>query len=368
MIFALSMALTYLLMKAGARFNLLDFPNARSSHLHPRPRGGGAAFTLAFFIGVCFLWELEALKTKWIIPLAVGGLPVAFIGFLDDMKSRSAFLRLAVHFSAAILAYGYLTDWFNTVVDISFLPGTGGDFWEIGFAIFYVAWMVNLYNFMDGIDGLAATQAVVVAALSAGLCAWQGNWSLFSLYAALGATVFGFLWFNWAPAKIFMGDCGAYFLGFAFACLALMSKIYSNQSLIAHMILLGVFISDATYTLSLRMLQKKKLYQAHKDHGFQHFVSKGRTHAQVAVIWNGITVFWLGPMAVLSVIYTDWSFAILILSYLPLLAFMIYLQAGIEWCVKDFTGSVADGEQILPEPISISSHSAYQSKVRELEL
>lgn len=338
-VFMLSVSLTFSLALFGHQFNLVDQPNSRSSHTIPKPRGGGLAFVTAFFVGLFFWWRLGFIGVRWVWPFLLGGFPVALIGFVDDMRSLSARIRLFFHFMAAFCSYAYLTQGFTTEVDISFLPGHGAGFWEIGFAVLYSAWMINLYNFMDGIDGLAATQAVVVSLLSAGLCFWQSNWSLFSLYLLLATTVSGFLLFNWAPAKIFMGDCGAYFLGFTFACLALMSKIYSGQSLMAHMILLGVFISDATYTLLLRALQRKRLYQAHKDHGFQHFVSKGRSHAQVALIFNGITVFWLGPMAILSVLYVDWASTILILSYIPLLILMIWLQAGKEWQMSNLYGS-----------------------------
>lgn len=315
--------------KLGHKLQLLDVPNARSNHVQPKPRMGGVAFTLAFLIGVFVLAFLGFLKQIWSLPILIGGIPVALIGFMDDLKPRSSALRLSLQLAIAIFTFGYMTEWFNTSLDMTFMPDDFAIYFEISFAVLFIAWMINLFNFMDGIDGIAGSQALVVAAVSAGFCIWQQNWQLFSLYALVVVSVAGFLVFNWAPAKIFMGDCGSYFLGFTLACLALMNQIYSAQPVTAQLILMGVFIGDATYTLAIRFLRKTKVSQAHKDHGYQHLVAGGRSHAKATLILNAITLFWLAPLAALSMIHHDWAIGLLVVSYLPILAILFLLRAGI---------------------------------------
>lgn len=321
--------ITYWVIANAPRLGLIDIPNVRSSHSVPTPRGGGAVFTLTFYLGLLLLFGFGLVNRDMLMPLFIGGPLVAIVGFLDDRKSLPAGLRLGVHLMAAVSTFAILTHMFELHVEISFLP-TENPFLLGAFCILYIMWMVNLYNFMDGIDGMAGTQGVAAAILSAGLSFWQGSLPLATVYLLLAASVGGFLFHNWAPARIFMGDCGAYFLGFAFAALALVGKLQWGQSIHAPMILLGVFISDATVTLLTRAAQGKAVYQAHRDHAFQHAVQKGLSHQRVNLLWNAVTVFWLGPMAAASVLYPLQATLILFLAYGPLILMVAYLKAGIE--------------------------------------
>jgi Fuc2NAc and GlcNAc transferase len=287
------------------------------------------SFYIAFIVVVLAFQQVLDLRANWVLPLLVGGSIITLVGFLDDLIGLSAAVRLLAQLVTAAVSMVILSDFGRTDVAVSFLPQAPA--WLVYvFCFLFMMWMINLYNFMDGVDGMAATQAVVVASLSAGLCYWQGNQPLFYLYALVAATAIGFLIFNWSPAKIFMGDSGAYFLGFAFACLALMSKIYSRESFFSHLILLGVFITDATYTLMIRAWRRERLHAGHRTHGFQHIVRRGWSHAQVTLLFNFITVAWLGPLSVLAVLYTDYASRIFLLAYAPLLALMVFLRAGVE--------------------------------------
>ncbi len=328
LVLASSYALTLWVIKNAEDLGLIDIPNIRSSHSTPTPRGGGAVFTITFYFGLLLLFAFGVVGGDWMLALIIGGPLVAIIGFLDDRKSLPAGVRLIVHLVAAVATYAIISKMFSYQMEISFLPSN--QILLSVFCILYVMWMVNLYNFMDGIDGMAGTQGVIAALFSAGLSFWQGGPALGAIYLLLAASVAGFLFHNWSPAKIFMGDCGAYFLGFAFAALALISKVYAGHSIHAHMILLGVFICDATYTLLLRLVQGKRVYQAHRDHAFQHAVQRGFSHRRVNIMWNAVTAFWLGPMAAASVLYPLQATWFLLLAYVPLIAMMAHMKAGIE--------------------------------------
>jgi Fuc2NAc and GlcNAc transferase len=328
-VLAASFGFTIWVIQNARNLGLIDIPNQRSSHTQPTPRGGGIVFTATFYLGLLALFALGVVNENWMLGLFIGGPLVAIIGFLDDRNSLPALIRLMVHFVAAIATYAIISRMFAYHIEISFLPTDNQAFLGI-FCVLYIMWMINLYNFMDGIDGMAGTQGVVTALLSASLSFWQGSPQLGAIYLLLAASVGGFLFHNWSPAKIFMGDCGAYFLGFAFATLALISKVYLGHSIHAHMILLGVFICDATYTLLLRAAQGKRIYQAHRDHAFQHAVQRGLSHRRVNLMWNAVTAFWLGPVAMASILYPLQATLFLLLGYAPLIVMVAYLKAGIE--------------------------------------
>jgi Fuc2NAc and GlcNAc transferase len=202
--------------------------------------------------------------------------------------------------------------------------------WLLGFiSVVAITWMINLYNFMDGSDGLAGIEALTVAGLGAAFCFWRGDSTLASIYLGLALASSGFLLFNWSPARIFMGDVGSGFLGFCFGALAFAGEWSGTLPITASLILLGTFVVDATYTLVRRLAAGQKVYQAHRDHAYQHMIQGGRTHRQVATIYALINLFWLGPCAFLSVIYPNAAPVILLIAYLPLIAMEYRFRAGI---------------------------------------
>ncbi|MPM14057.1 Undecaprenyl-phosphate alpha-N-acetylglucosaminyl 1-phosphate transferase [bioreactor metagenome] len=163
-------------------------------------------------------------------------------------------------------------------------------------------WMINLYNFMDGIDGLAAGEAVLVASTGAFLT--KGSPVSFALFA-LAASVLGFLIWNWSPAKIFMGDAGSGFLGFAFFSFALSTENTNILPLLTWAVLVSVFAVDATLTLIMRARQRKRLSEAHRDHLYQQFIKAGYLHSAVtgtvllATLLLSATVWFLRPFPLL---------------------------------------------------------------------
>jgi Fuc2NAc and GlcNAc transferase len=210
LIVMISWMLTGLLRRYAVSKNLLDIPNKRSSHVVPIPRGGGLAIVLTFFGGVLLLFIISELNSSVLFGLLGAGLLVAVVGFLDDHCHVSPKWRLLAHFSAVIWALA----WFGEAPELSLFGYVVNLGW-LGYVAIAVSlvWLLNLFNFMDGIDGIAASEAMFVAGsgfLFASLDAHAGL--QFVAVILIGSTL-GFLIWNWPPAKIFMGDVGSGFLG-----------------------------------------------------------------------------------------------------------------------------------------------------------
>ncbi|MNZ48465.1 putative undecaprenyl-phosphate N-acetylglucosaminyl 1-phosphate transferase [compost metagenome] len=195
-------------------------------------------------------------------------------------------------------------------------------------AAFYLVWMLNLYNFMDGIDGLASVEAIC-ACVGACLVYWiAGHSSLAIAPLVLAMAVLGFLVWNFPPAKIFMGDAGSGFLGIILAVMSLYAAWTNPLFLWAWLILLGVFIVDATFTLIRRLLRGDKVYEAHRSHGYQYASRKYGSHRAVTLAIAAINLLWLVPMAILVVMqYLD-GMAGLVLAYVPLVLLAFKFHAG----------------------------------------
>ena len=271
----LSCAGTKLYINYARRKAILDIPNERSSHTLPTPRGGGVVFVALFLavILLCpFFFPREA--SLW-LALSGGGLAVAAVGWIDDRKTLPAWQRLGVHSMAVLWVLYHLGGMPSLSLGFASLP-----LGYIGHVLAFIGgvWMINLYNFMDGIDGLAAGEAVLVA--SAGAFLTKGSPVSFALFA-LAASVLGFLIWNWSPAKVFMGDAGSGFLGFAFFCFALYTENTNAMPLLTWAVLVSVFAVDATLTLVMRARQRKHLSEAHRDHLYQQFIKAGYPHAAV---------------------------------------------------------------------------------------
>jgi Fuc2NAc and GlcNAc transferase len=165
-----------------------------------------------------------------------------------------------------------------------------------------IVWAINLYNFMDGIDGIAAAEAIVASLAGAGLLLWQGQGDLASISLIVAGASAGFLVWNWEPARIFMGDVGSGFLGFVFGTLALASERRGAMPALVWILLLGLFFGDATVTLLRRMLRGERWFEAHSNHAYQRLVRAGLRHRTVTGLIAGLTLVLAG----LGVITIRW--------------------------------------------------------------
>lgn len=307
------------------RRNILDMPNQRSSHSVPTPRGGGMAIVLSFMLALLVFLFQGLVEPEHAVALLGGGGLVALIGFLDDHGHVPARWRLLVHFLAA----GWGLYWLgglpplqlgDTVVQLGWLGMPLG--------LLYLVWLLNLYNFMDGIDGIAGIEAVTTCAAAGLLCGVLGNWQAALLPAVLAAAAGGFLLWNWPPAKIFMGDAGSGFLGLMLGLVSLQMAWLEPQLLGAWVILLGVFLVDASITLLRRFWRGEKVYEAHRSHAYQHATRSLGRHLPVTAAVALINLLWLLPLALWVALNGD-AWLVVPLAYAPLIWLALKYRAGL---------------------------------------
>ena len=271
-IFFLSFIFTYLIKNYAIKKSLVDIPNDRSSHTTPTPHGGGIAISITWFMGISYLYYTDDINSSLYFALIVG-IIISSVSYLDDLFELSAKLRLLVQSFVAFLGLYFLGGLGSVEFGIfSFENQVFTNF----FAFFMIVWFINLYNFLDGIDGYAGSEAIFLAL--AGFILFND-----SLFLVLIFSVLGFLVWNWHKAKIFMGDVGSTLLGYN---VAIFTIYYANQkpmNLWIWIILFGVFWFDATLTLFRRYKNGEKLSQAHKKHAYQRITQSGFTHSKVVI-------------------------------------------------------------------------------------
>jgi Fuc2NAc and GlcNAc transferase len=324
--FALSFLLTFVVRRIALSRGMIDIPNRRSSHIAPTPRGGGVAIVIASVLASGVLLAAHAISFQFFAALVGGGLPVAVIGLLDDRKPLPASARLAVHLASAtwaVYVLGGLPAIRFGATDVHL--GIWGDV----LAVFAIVWMLNLFNFMDGIDGIAASEAVSVAAAGAGLWWLSGNYSSDATAAlTVAAACLGFLPWNWPPAKIFMGDVGSGYLGFVISVLALAASQRNPAGAWVWLILGGVFSVDATVTLVRRIARGDRVYEAHRTHAYQWLARRWKSHKRVTVTVTAINLLWLLPCAYFSVLNSRFAAWAALVALTPLVIAAIAAGAG----------------------------------------
>jgi Fuc2NAc and GlcNAc transferase len=302
-------------------------PNERSSHLTPTPRGGGISFVAASLIGFLLLLLNNTLDHADLLAICCAGVIVAIAGHLDDrQKISGATIRLVFHAIGAtvlIVAIGFPSQ--ISVFDRTINTGIIGSL----LGVVYLMWLLNLFNFMDGTDGIAASEAIFVCVTGAVLNFHVLSNINFSAAAiVLAASTFGFLLYNWSPAKIFMGDVGSGYLGIVVGGLSLMAAKQQHELLWVWIILLAVFVSDATITLIRRLARKQKPHVAHRSHAYQHLAVQFNSHAKVSLLVLAINVAWLLPIAFLVADKQLAGTTGVIIAYVPLLGAALMLGAG----------------------------------------
>lgn len=240
----------------------MDHPNERSLHATPTPRIGGLGIMAG--VGVASVWLANAA----LLPVILPAFALAALSLLEDVRGLPVALRFLAHFAAAagcLLALG--------------LSG-----WALLAATLVVVWMTNLYNFMDGSDGLAGGMAAIGFGALA-LAAWLGGApELAAFCAAIAAAALAFLRFNFPPARLFMGDAGSIPLGFLAAALGIDGAMQGVWPLLFPLLVFSLFFLDASVTLVRRALHGEKIWQAHRSHYYQRVVLLGASHRQLALV------------------------------------------------------------------------------------
>lgn len=324
-VFVASCAMTAGVRRYALARSIMDIPNARSSHRIPTPRGGGVAIVLGFLGCLPLAAALGAVDGNSLVALLPAGALVAAIGFLDDHQHIPARWRLLGHFVAALWLLGWLGG-----VPVLPMPWGALDLGLVGdfLGLVFLVWLLNLYNFMDGIDGIAGLEAISVC-LGGALCAWLvGDSQLVWLPLILGMAAAGFLVWNFPPARIFMGDAGSGFLGLILGGLALQAASLSPPLIWSWLILLGVFVVDATFTLTHRLMRGERVYEAHRSHAYQRASRRYGSHLRVSLAVTALNLLWLMPLALLVALGHVSGLLALFVAYAPLVLVVAHLGAG----------------------------------------
>lgn len=326
--FVLALIGTGLARRHALKRRILDVPNERSSHFVATPRGGGLAIVVAAMIAFVGLAWMGAMDSGLLYALLFGGGAVAIIGYFDDRRPLPARVRLPVHFVAALIALY----WLGGLPDLQFGVVTV-KFGVLGYALgtLGIVWVLNLFNFMDGIDGIAGSEAVFIGLGGAAMAALAGHDSSTAVLGAslaLAAACGGFLVWNWPPAKIFMGDVGSGFIGCVVAILAIAAARDNSVALLLWLMLGGVFFVDATITLVRRMALGQSAHEPHRTHAYQWLARRWSSHRRVTLTVLVINLTWLLPWAIVAAMYPQSSTWVLLIALAPICAAAIVAGAG----------------------------------------
>ena len=328
--FALVAVLSAGVIRYGPRFGLLDTPVARSAHVAPKPLGGGAALAAPYFL--CVIWFVASAAISESALAYLGCLFIVVLGFSDDRWQLSSKVRLPVQF----------------IVSLAAVRAIGVDSVDFGFfslsepltlsllAVLSLVWLCNLTNFMDGIDGIAASQLLVTSlscvVLLVGLDVAAGESGehdvVLTLSVVLAASAAGFLLWNWSPASLFMGDAGSGFIGFALGLLALESLVTQRMAVWSWVLLLGGFIADTAVTLLVRIIRGERWYEGHSQHAYQILSRRLNSHPRVVGGVILINICWLLPLAWVAGILPHYGVLFATIGLAPLLLGCYRLGAG----------------------------------------
>ena len=325
--FVFAVIATGIMRRYALQRDLIDVPNSRSSHSAPTPRGGGVAIVAAFLGAVLAIGMSGQLPVGLVMALFVGGGAVAVVGFLDDRRALRAGVRFAVHLGAALLTVYLL----GGISESGLAPwGMHGVWAGAVIAILALVWATNLFNFMDGIDGIAAAETVFMACAGAWInVSHGGDFGLTGAMLCLAAASLGFLRWNWPPARIFMGDVGSGFIGFALVSLGLAANRGGGTvPFEVWGILGGVFLVDATVTLVRRIARGERWFEAHRLHAYQHLARRWNSHLPVTTSVLVINVVWLLPWALAAASFPARAPMFLAAALVPLAALFLACGAG----------------------------------------
>jgi len=274
--------------------HLLHAPNSRSSHYRPTPHGGGLGILLGSVLGLACLGTSD-LSLWGIVSVS---LFIALIGLWDDMRDLPALGRLAAQGMGCALLLGLVGRLPPLVLPFG-LEISGAGLWLLLFV--GGIWWINLFNFMDGTDGLAVSQALFMLLAALGLMYWMnpglpnddiGKWLVIHVFA-----IAAFLILNWPPARIFLGDVGSTYLGFVLYFYALISIQQEWLNYSTWLVLGSLFIADASLTLVRRIYKKQRWFEAHREHFYQKLAQKTGSHRYVLAMALAINLFFVLPLA-----------------------------------------------------------------------
>ncbi|WP_401743346.1 MraY family glycosyltransferase [Stenotrophomonas geniculata] len=308
----LSAALTWAARGYALRRQLFDQPGERRSHSVATPRGGGIAIVISLLVTAGAAMRAWPEARPSLLVASLGLALVAGIGWWDDHRPLPAMRRLMVHFIAAAL--------------LAALVKVHGGSWLLAvLVLLFTASLINIWNFMDGINGIAASQAIVVALGLAPLLPWP-----YSLAAvALGLACLGFLPFNFPRARIFMGDVGSGALGYAVAAVLALASVKTDIHWMLLLVSASPFLVDAGFTLLARIISGQRWMEPHTQHVYQRAVQAGASHAQVTGMYFALGLFSITVLNVCSNLQPRWEAAVAIAWFTALSVLWLLLRNGL---------------------------------------
>ena len=299
----LTFLLTKLMLSSSVFSKIQDVPNSRSLHDRPIPRVGG----LAIMLGALTAWHLlESPVTRW---LSIAVMILMVLSFLDDLKDLSAKWRLLGHM---LVAFGF--------IKLGLAPMS--TYWALVFLL-GVVWMTNLYNFMDGANGLAGGMAVLGFGFYALVAGLSGDLNFAFMNLVIVGSSIAFLYFNFGQAKVFMGDAGSIPLGFLSGAIGLLGWQKGLWPLWFPVVIFSSFILDATVTLLKRLFRGERIWDAHREHYYQRLIRMGMSHQKMALIEYGLML--ISGAVAMGVLHQRLPYMIGLLSMcLFLKLFMMY--------------------------------------------
>ena len=318
------------------RVKIMDTPNERSSHSIATPKSGGLAIVITFAVGtleIYFLGDATHIRYIYFLGFFISALFIAAISFYDDIQYKSFTVKLGTQILASCILMA-----FGVVLNEIALPNIGTvqlGWFGYPLTLLWVVGLTNAYNFMDGIDGLAAGTAVLICFFWGFIALSLGSMFVYINCYVIAGGALGFLLYNFPPAKIFMGDVGSAFLGFIFAALAIIAARYdyAHTSFLIMPLLLFHFIFDTSFTFFRRIINKEQVTQAHRTHLYQLFTQLGYSHLQVTLYHYGVVC--LQGMGAIFMINLANEFRILVfIPYLLLqlcYAFIIIKKSRVQY-------------------------------------
>ena len=304
----------FLYKKYAIYIGIISNPNYRTLHELSTPRGGGIVFSTLFILAILLIWRYLQLSDNLLLILGVGGGVASLLGFIDDIKNIRARFKLIIQLllSSWVLYCLYL----DNLLFLNWMPF----FLTIPAFLFFMVWIINAYNFMDGVDGMAASGAIFTSLTLALVLSLTGNSvELIAIFILMAALISGFIFFNWPPASIFMGDAGSVFLGYIFGSLLLFTSLNGYISIWIWLTVFGYFFADTTVTQIVRVISIKKWYLPHRSHAYQNLARITGSHLKVT---SGVTLYniiWILPLTLLSALKPEMAVIISMLAICPAL-------------------------------------------------
>lgn len=301
------------------KFQVQAIPNHRSLHAGAVPRGAGVVIAMVVLLGVSGLYWQQYLALPAFLIFGLGGVIGAAVGFADDVLDVKAVVRLFFQIGLAliILIYQKLYPDFSQPIYLIFAKLCGS-----AVLIFCMVWFFNAFNFIDGSDGMAISSVVYIVSVVATILLFKHAYAESIFFGILLLPSVVFLFFNWPPAKAFLGDAGSFFLGYSLCFLLFDTVLKGLISVWVWLILFAYYFADTTLTNFVRFLTVPYWYRPHRSHAYQN-LARNWGHLKVLKMVLMIDILWLLPLTLFAFAFPHYTYIFLFFAYAPLCVFVL---------------------------------------------